>query len=113
MQTIFLMMGAGKPGGFEPLFLLGFVAILYFFMLRPQAKKQKETKKFSEEINTGDRIITIGGIHGKISKRNDDGTYLLEAERNSYMIIEASAISMEMTMAYRKKLEPAAPKTKA
>ena len=46
MQTIYLMMGAGgKTGGFEPIFLLGFVAILYFFMLRPQAKKQKEQKK--------------------------------------------------------------------
>lgn len=106
MQTIYLMMGAGgKTGGFEPIFLLGFVAILYFFMLRPQAKKQKEQKKFGEDINTGDRIITIGGIHGKISKKNDDGTYLMEGERNSYMIIEASSISMEMTMAYRKKQE--------
>jgi preprotein translocase subunit YajC len=105
MQTIYLMMGAGgKTGGFEPIFLLGFVAILYFFMLRPQAKKQKEQKKFGEDINTG------GGIHGKISKKNDDGTYLMEGERNSYMIIEASSISMEMTMAYRKKQEGIAAK---
>jgi preprotein translocase subunit YajC len=106
MQSIYLMMGSGKPGGFEPLFLLGFVAILYFFMLRPQSKKQKEQKKFGEDISVGDKIITIGGIHGKISKKNADGTYLLDCERNSAMIIDASAISMEMTIAYRKKQEP-------
>ena len=76
----------------------------------PQPEKQKEQKKFGEDINTGDRIITIGGIHGKISKKNDDGTYLMEGERNSYMIIEASSISMEMTMAYRKKQEGIAAK---
>jgi preprotein translocase subunit YajC len=111
MQQIILMMGAGgKSGGFEPLFLLGFVAILYFFMLRPQSKKQKEQKKFGEDINVGDKIITIGGIHGKISKKNADGTYSLEGERNSFMTIEASAISMEMTMAYRKKQEVVATK---
>jgi preprotein translocase subunit YajC len=74
-------------------------------MLRPQSKKQKEQKKFEQDINVGDKIITIGGIHGKISKKNTDGTYSVEGERNSYMTIEASAISMEMTMAYRKKQE--------
>jgi preprotein translocase subunit YajC len=99
MQPILLMLPM------EPIFLLGFVAVLYFFMLRPQAKKQKEQKKFTDEITVGDKIVTIGGIHGKISKKNDDGTYTLEAERNSYMIIEASAVSMEMTTAFRKKTE--------
>jgi preprotein translocase subunit YajC len=99
MQPILLMLPM------EPIFLLGFVAVLYFFMLRPQAKKQKEQKKFADEITVGDKIVTIGGIHGKISKKNDDGTYTLEAERNSYMIIEASAVSMEMTTAFRKKTE--------
>jgi preprotein translocase subunit YajC len=91
----------------EPIFLLGFVAVLYFFMLRPQAQKQKEQKKFTDNISVGDKIVTIGGIHGKISKRNEDGTYTMEGERNSYFIIEASAVSMEMTTAFRKKTEVA------
>jgi preprotein translocase subunit YajC len=99
MQPIFLMIPM------EPIFLLGFVAVLYFFMLRPQAQKQKEQKKFTDNISVGDKIVTIGGIHGKISKRNEDGTYTMEGERNSYFIIEASAVSMEMTAAYRKKTE--------
>jgi preprotein translocase subunit YajC len=105
MQYIFLMLGQGSAGAVQPLFLLGFVAILYFFMLRPQSKKQKEQKQFGENIAIGDRIVTIGGIHGKISKKNEDGTYSVEGDRNSYYTIEASAISMDMTLAYRKKQE--------
>ncbi len=42
------------------------IAVFYFFMIRPQMKKQKELKKFREGLKTGDKIVTIGGIHGKI-----------------------------------------------
>ncbi len=110
MTTVLLMMGAGgqsNPMG-SLLFLVGMIAVMYFFMLRPQMKKQKETKQFSSGINVGDKIVTIGGIHGKISKRNEDGTLLIEGERNTYYTIEASAISMEMTQAMVKRT--AAPK---
>lgn len=42
------------------------LVIFYFFMIRPQMKKQKEIKKFREGLKTGDKVVTIGGIHGKI-----------------------------------------------
>ena len=59
-----------------------------------------------------DRIITTAGIHGKISKVNDEGTLKLEISSNNFITIERSAVSMEMTMAYRKKMNPTAVATK-
>lgn len=42
------------------------IVVFYFFMIRPQMKKQKELKKFRESLTVGDKVVTIGGIHGKI-----------------------------------------------
>ena len=42
------------------------LVVFYFFMIRPQMKKQKEMKKFREGLSVGDKVVTIGGIHGKI-----------------------------------------------
>ena len=46
--------------------LLLILVVFYFFMIRPQMKKQKELKKFREGLKVGDKVVTIGGIHGKI-----------------------------------------------
>ena len=51
------------------------VAIFYFFMIRPQQKKQKEIQKSREALKTGDKVITAGGIYGKIKEIGD--TYML------------------------------------
>jgi preprotein translocase subunit YajC len=57
---------AGGSGILGQVFLFGsIILIMYFFMIRPQQKKQKETKKFIEEIKKGDDVVTIGGLHGK------------------------------------------------
>lgn len=52
--------------------IVALIAIFYFLMIRPQQKKQKEIKKFREGIKVGDRIITAGGIHGKVTAVKDD-----------------------------------------
>lgn len=52
--------------------IVALIAIFYFLMIRPQQKKQKEIKKFRESIKVGDRIITAGGIHGKVNAIKDD-----------------------------------------
>lgn len=44
----------------------GMFVIMYFFMIRPQMKKAKEAKKFQESIAVGDKVMTLGGIHGKV-----------------------------------------------
>ncbi len=46
--------------------LVMIVIVFYFFMIRPQMKKQKELKKFRESMAVGDKVVTIGGIHGKV-----------------------------------------------
>lgn len=80
-----------------PLMMGGMILVFYFFMIRPQAKKAKEQKKFINDMQKGDKIVTIAGIHGKINKVNDDGTIELEISPGSYIKIERSAISMEWT----------------
>jgi len=71
--------------------------VFWLFFIRPQAKKQKQQKSFIENLNKGDKVVTIAGIHGKINKVNDDGTIELETSPGSYIKIEKSAISLEWT----------------
>ena len=97
-HLIFLQAPAAGAGSNYTLFLLGgMILVFYFFMIRPQAKKAKEAKKFQTDLQKGDKIVTIAGIHGKINKTNDDGTVEMETSPGSYIKIERSAISMEWT----------------
>lgn len=78
--SVFLIAGSGTPqgGGIGSLLpLLAVIVIFYFFMIRPQMKKQKEIKAFRENLQKGDKVLTVGGIYGKISEINDN-TCLLE-----------------------------------
>jgi preprotein translocase subunit YajC len=100
MTTLLEATGGGM---IQPLFLIGMVVVMYFFMIRPQAKKAKEQKKFSESIQAGEEIVTTSGIHGKINRVNDDGTLKVEVASNTYMTFERAAVSMELTTAARKK----------
>ncbi|TAD92550.1 MAG: preprotein translocase subunit YajC [Bacteroidetes bacterium] len=100
MTQLFVMLAAppgGKSGGFEFIFLGLMILVFWLFMIRPQAKKAKEQKKFIENIEKGTKVVTIAGIHGLINKVNEDGTLELEISRGVYIKIEKSTISMEMT----------------
>jgi len=82
-------------------FLLLFV-VLYFFMIRPQLKRQKSERKFQAEIKKGSKVIMSSGIHGKIVETNEtDGTVLIETQAGRIKF-EKSAISMEMSKKYQK-----------
>lgn len=107
VNLLTVMLQAQQPGGagFSLIFMLGMLAVMYFFMIRPQAKRAKEQKKFAETINAGENIVTTAGIHGRISRINEDGTLKVEISHGTFMTIERSAVSMEMTAAYRKKAE--------
>jgi preprotein translocase subunit YajC len=67
------------------------LVVFYFFMIRPQMKKQKELKKFRESMAVGDKVVTIGGIHGKILEVADS-TILIAAESGK-LRMDKSAIS--------------------
>lgn len=71
--------------------LLMILVVFYFFMIRPQMKKQKELKKFRESMATGDKIVTIGGIHGKILEVADS-TILISTESGK-LRVDKSAVS--------------------
>lgn len=92
--------------------MLGMVAVMYFFMIRPQAKKAKEQKNYINNMQKGDKIVTIAGIHGKINRVFDDGTIELETSPGSYMKIEKSAISLEWSKALNKPVPAAVTETK-
>ena len=100
MQTTLL---AASSGSINMIMILLMFIVMYFFMIRPQMKRAKEQKAFSNENNVGDTIVTTAGIYGKIMKTNEDGTISVEIDRNTVVKMDRSAISMEMTMAYRKK----------
>ncbi|HEY9009193.1 preprotein translocase subunit YajC [Ohtaekwangia sp.] len=74
------------------------IVIFYFFMIRPQQKKAKEQKKFTEEIKRGDAVVTIGGAHGIVAELEGD-TFILEVEKGGRIRFNKSAISMEATKA--------------
>ena len=88
----------GKGSSTTTLIMMGgMIAVFYFFMIRPQAKKAKQQKSFNNNLQKGDKIVTIAGIHGTVNKVNDDNTLMLEVSPGSYIKIERSAISMEWT----------------
>tara|TARA_B100000508_G_scaffold141095_1_gene146753 strand:- start:29812 stop:30096 length:285 start_codon:yes stop_codon:yes gene_type:complete len=82
-------MGGGSS---QIIMLLLILGVFYFFMIRPQMKKQKELKKFRENLAVGDKVVTIGGIHGKILEVNDTNV-LLSCEGSSKVRVEKSALS--------------------
>jgi preprotein translocase subunit YajC len=99
LLSIFLMMDPqGKGSSMGTLLMMGgMIVVFYFFMIRPQAKKAKQQKQFISNLQKGDKIVTIAGIHGKVNKVNEDGTLEMEVSPGSYLKIERSAISMEWT----------------
>ena len=92
----------GGFGGFQFIFLGLMIVVFWLFFIRPQAKRAKNQKKFIEDLDKGDKIVTIAGIHGTINKKNEDGTLNIEVSPGSYLKIEKAAISMDWTAALNK-----------
>jgi preprotein translocase subunit YajC len=99
LLSIFLMMDPqGKGSATSTIIMMGLMILVFWlFMIRPQAKKAKKQKEFINNLQKGDKIVTIAGIHGKVNRLNDDNTLELETSPGSYIKIERSAISMEWT----------------
>ena len=89
-QFILMAPSGGAQGGgalMQILPLVLIVVVFYFFMIRPQVKKAKEQKKYIEALKKGDKILTIGGIYGKIVEMRDDATIIMEVEDGTKMKI--------------------------
>lgn len=95
--SIFLQ-AAPKGGGWETMALFGMILVVfYFFMIRPQQKKAKDARKFREALQKGSKVVTIGGLHGKVVEVSDK-TILIEAAEGVKLRFEKSAIAMDNTM---------------
>ena len=72
------------------------IAIFYFFIIRPQNKKQKETEKMINALKKGDKVVTIGGIHGTVSSTKEK-TVVVKVDSNTQIEFSRSAISAVVT----------------
>jgi preprotein translocase subunit YajC len=70
------------------------IVVFYLFFIRPQMKKTKEQRKFREALKKGDKIVTIGGIHGKIAEVKET-TMVVEVTPNIRLTVEKSAVAGE------------------
>ena len=99
--------GASSASGSLGMSLLPFLAIIvifYFFLIRPQNKKQKETQKMLDALKKGDKVITIGGIHGTVSSVKEN-TVIVKVDDDCKLEFNRTAISsVELTEAEKAKL---------
>ncbi len=101
--------GGGMLGGsgMSSFIMIGLVIVVfYFFMMRPQMKKQKEQANFLGEIGKGTKIVTIGGICGKVLEVRAK-SFLIEVEGGNRLQILKSAISLENSKAFNADTEDA------
>jgi preprotein translocase subunit YajC len=82
----------------QMLFLVAIIVVFYFFMIRPQVRKQKQEQQFRNSLEKGAKIVTIGGIHGKIVDVSEK-TFMVEIDSNVRVRVEKSAVSADATRA--------------
>jgi preprotein translocase subunit YajC len=113
--TLPLLLGApqGGAGGapasgmdqlvsFAPFILI--IAIFYFLIIRPQNKKQKETQRMLSELKKGDKVVTVGGIHGTIASVKDS-SLLIKIDDNVKVEINRNAVASVTSVAREEKIE--------
>jgi len=100
LNSILLMMQPTEGSDANPLMnflpLLLIIVVFYFFMIRPQMKRQKETRKFRESLGKGDKVVTTGGIYGKIAEVKE--TYvILEVAKDVQIKVDKAGIVKDMS----------------
>lgn len=106
LSTIILMapqqQGGQQSGWWSFLPLILIVVVFYFFFIRPQMKRSKDQKKFRESLQKGQKIITIGGIHGRIVEIQET-TVTIEVENSVRLRVEKSAVAIDNTQTIENK----------
>ena len=94
LLNILLESAPGAMGGMGNIIMIvALIAIFYFFIIRPQSKKQKEIRKFRDSLKKGDRVVTAGGIYGKIREIEEEkNTIILEIAENVKIRIDKGSI---------------------
>ena len=101
-MTLSLILQAGGAASFLPFLLI--IVVFYFFMIRPQMKRQKQEKVFRDSISKNAKVVTTGGMHGKVVEI-DDTSVVLEVQTGIRIRMEKSAISKELSAQYESKKE--------
>lgn len=99
MMSTILLQAAGGAGGimsFLPMVLI--IVVFYFFMIRPQMKKQKDHKKYIEELGVNHKIVTNAGIHGRIVEVADT-TFIVDVGSGVRIKFDKSAIALDASKA--------------
>lgn len=114
LLTILLQQEAQEGGSAWSgmIMIVAMIAIFYFFMIRPQNKKQKELKKAREAMKSGDKVITAGGIHGRI-KDIKDNIVLMEIAQGVTIKIDKTSVFADLSAAPAKQEAPAPKKDAA
>jgi preprotein translocase subunit YajC len=93
----------GEGASHQWILMGGMLLVFYFFMIRPQQKRKKEQHTFLEKIRKGERVVTIGGIHGKVYEVGEDTLTLEIDNKGSKITISRGAIALESTKQYAQK----------
>lgn len=96
IATVVLQVDGGGLMGFLPMILI--LVVFYFFMIRPQMKKQKDHKKFIDELKTNDKIVTSAGIHGRIVEVGAT-TILVDVGSGTKIKFDKSAVALDASKA--------------
>ncbi|MBR3938453.1 MAG: preprotein translocase subunit YajC [Bacteroidales bacterium] len=91
LLNILLQATTGQGGASMWIMLLLMIVIFYFFMIRPQSKKAKEERKFRDSLQKGDKVVTAGGIHGKVAEVKDL-TIVIEVANGVNITVEKNFI---------------------
>ena len=94
---MYLLQAATGGSSIMPFFFVAMILVFWLFFIRPQAKKQKQQKAFIDNLQKGDKVVTIAGIHGTVSKVNEDGTINVEITPGLSIKMEKSSVSLEMS----------------
>ena len=98
MTDLILLEASGSAGTLNLIFILAIFVVFYFFLIRPQQKKQKDQNKFADSLEKGMEVVTASGIVGKINKI-EDPFVTLQVDTKTFIKFTKSAISKEMTEA--------------
>lgn len=90
-MTVLLQQAPAGGGSMMWIMLIAMFAIMYFFMIRPQNKKQKEIAKFRKTLEVNQKVITAGGIYGKI-KSLEDSKVIIEIDSNVKITVDRSSV---------------------
>ena len=95
-MNVFTILLQAEGGGNPLIFFVLVFGVFWFFMIRPQVKKQKQERKFREELKKGDKVITSGGLHGKVVELSDKAVKI-DVSNGTILKVEKSCLSAELT----------------